>query len=95
MHLKPAQELIPKLDKNILTVENLVRALVNLTPTTREAVRYILSNNVERQIIVKLHTDPAQPGETMWMTEAGPLGTRLICLFGHARQHHGLDQGHQ
>jgi hypothetical protein len=79
-HLEPAQ-LITKIDKNVLTTENLVRALVNLTHTMREAVWYILSNNVERWVMVKLYTDPTRPGETLWMTKAGTPGTRSIRSF--------------
>jgi hypothetical protein len=79
-HLEPAL-LTTEIHENVLTAENSVRALVNLTHAMREAVRYILSNDVERRVMVKPYTDPALPGETMWMTEAGPPGTRPIRLF--------------
>jgi hypothetical protein len=51
-HLEPVQ-LITKINKNILTAENLVRVVVNIPPATREAVLYILSNNVKRRVILK------------------------------------------
>jgi hypothetical protein len=73
--------LITEIDENVLTAENSGRALVNLTHAMREAVRYILLNDVERRVMVKPYTDPARPGETMWMTEAGPPGTRPIRSF--------------
>jgi hypothetical protein len=61
--------LITKINTNVLTAENLVRALVNLTHAMREAVGYILLNDVERRVMVKPYMDPAWLGETMWMTE--------------------------
>jgi hypothetical protein len=61
--------LITEIDTNILTTENLVRALVNLMHAMREAVGYILLNDVERRVMVKTHMDPARLGETMWMTK--------------------------
>ena len=68
-HLEPAQ-LVTEIDENVLTAENTVMKLVNLTPAAMESVRYMMSNDVERRVMVKPHPDPSRPPEeTMWMTE--------------------------
>jgi hypothetical protein len=63
-HLEPAL-LITEIDENVLTAENSVRALVNLTHVMTEAVRYILSNNVERRVMVKPCTDCPAGGDNV------------------------------